>query len=776
MSTLTLDDARSVLQDRWGYDDFRKGQVPVVEAALAGKDVLAVLPTGSGKSVCFQIPAILSGGCAIVVSPLIALMKDQCDQCAERDVKASFINSHCTEQEIEKRLFRMEVGKLDIMYVAPERLRSRMFRRALMRTKVSYIVVDEAHCHPVGTLIDTPSGSIPIEDLSPGDVVSSWDGNRVVNGTVQQVQVKRVGRRKLLRIATPDGGVTLTDDHPLFVKGRGYVAAREIHGGEELLVLRRPVPPECPANQNMQPGMQRGTSTEDAQKSNDVSGGVRRSESPCVRSAGAGQTEDGGAFWQRVGRVEVLEPGDHERDDESGRDNRVVVALTIAGFHNYFAGGVLNHNCASRWGHDFRPAYMRIKDMTRALTKRGQRPPVVAVTATATADIETDVVQAVGMDPDDYVRVIGDPIRPNLSYQCRFGYPWANIRTLSDQWDTDTGRYIVYVGTRNGSEKVAEQIEEVVGPKQVGVYHAGLTKADRTIIQEKFRAGTKPIIVATNAFGMGIDIPDIRAVVHFGIPGSLEDYTQEAGRAGRDGKPADVILLQDEYAEELHLGFWKRANPEYDYYEKVWEYLHEHPHGQLLKLTAKDMAGEVEEYAGLPEKSLDPSAIGGVLSTLDAYGLVKRTYAPSGILLRCRSCMWTGFDMEALTPRQVSIIEHVRELSPLMPEDDDTVDVGIDNPERTAVKFDLGLIALKRQLRAIEKKTEVWEVCPAFTGKTTEVIAYGENLDNVLPREVIEGKANRELARLNTMIFYSKLHTQAERVAFMRKYFMEGPA
>lgn len=243
-----LEDARDELQDRWGHSEFRPAQAQVLEHVFEGTDVLAVLPTGYGKSVTFQIPALLADGCAIVISPLIALMKDQVDDCEDRDIDATYINSHVDEGRARDRLEGFVEGRYKLLYVAPERMRNRNFMAALSKAAVSYLVVDEAHCHPAGTRVTMADGSYKfIEDVLEGDLVLTWPGGEqgLCAQRVQEHQVKFVGRRRLLKIKTPLSNLVLTDDHPVYVVGKGYIDAGDVKEGDSVLcALPQPVETE----------------------------------------------------------------------------------------------------------------------------------------------------------------------------------------------------------------------------------------------------------------------------------------------------------------------------------------------------------------------------------------------------------------------------------------------------------------------------------------------------------------------------------------------------
>ncbi len=348
-------EARSALERHYGYREFRPGQREAIQAALTGRDALVVMPTGGGKSLCYQVPALVLPGLTLVVSPLISLMLDQVTALERRGIAAALVNSTLSSSEIEERLARAVNGELKLLYLAPERFQSPAFQRALRRMDISLVAVDEAHC-------------------------------------------------------------------------------------------------------------------------------------------------------------------------------------------------------LSEWGHDFRPSYLRLREVW----PRIGRPAILALTATATPEVRHDIVRGLALRR---ARIIVRGFdRPNLHWSVRreerlAGKAVALISMLSGSEEAA----VVYASTR----KMVEAATELLRGAGVSAasYHAGLPQARRTRVQEEWISGRVAVVVATNAFGMGIDKADVRRVIHFQMPGSLEAYYQEAGRAGRDGDDAECVLLHSYRDRFTHEFFVHTAYP-----------------------------------------------------------------------------------------------------------------------------------------------------------------------------------------------------------------------
>jgi len=363
----SLDAARALLRERFGYPDFRPGQTEAVRAILEGRDTLVVLPTGGGKSLCYQVPALLLDGLTVVISPLISLMKDQVDALAARGLPATFINSTLSPAESSERMARVLAGDVKLLYLAPERFDVGSMAERLRTLGVRLLAIDEAHC-------------------------------------------------------------------------------------------------------------------------------------------------------------------------------------------------------ISEWGHDFRPSYLRVKDVRERLGA----PPTVALTATATPEVREDIARQLALR--DPVLVLTGFDRTNLSYHVIAAKNDATKdATLIDllRERSGDGVAIVYASTRRTVERIATMLQHA--RLKAVAYHAGLDDGHRAEVQDAFMTERVRVIVATNAFGMGIDKPNVRLVVHHAMPGTLEAYYQEAGRAGRDRQPATAILLHAFPDRFMHEFFIKGALPEREVIAAVYD-------------------------------------------------------------------------------------------------------------------------------------------------------------------------------------------------------------
>ncbi len=353
-----------VLKKYWGYDSFRPKQEDIVRAALDGKDVLAILPTGGGKSVCFQVPAMIRDGIAIVVTPLIALMKDQVQNLNDRGIKALCVNAGMGRREVELTLNNAAYGDFKFLYVSPERLGTPLFRNYLQEMNVSYIVVDEAHC-------------------------------------------------------------------------------------------------------------------------------------------------------------------------------------------------------ISQWGYDFRPDYLQIGKLREMVDA-----PVIALTATATPQVADDIMERLGFEEKCLIKSGFE--RPNLSYIVRRCED--KLGQMLNICTSVPGTGIIYVRSRKKTEELAAFL--AANDVSASFYHAGLGPESRSDRQARWKSGSIRVMVCTNAFGMGIDKPDVRFVVHFDVPDSPEAYFQEAGRGGRDGKRSYAVTLWNSSDTRRLRQIATVSFPSLEYIEDIYHKVH----------------------------------------------------------------------------------------------------------------------------------------------------------------------------------------------------------
>ncbi|MEM0999801.1 MAG: ATP-dependent DNA helicase RecQ [Bacteroidota bacterium] len=423
----------NILQEYWGYPAFRPQQEDIIESVLAGRDTMALLPTGGGKSICFQVPGMVLPGLTIVISPLIALMRDQVAHLNSRHIPAAYINSSLRRRDIDRKLQNAMDGRYKFLYLAPERLATDMFRARLPQMEVSLLAVDEAHC-------------------------------------------------------------------------------------------------------------------------------------------------------------------------------------------------------ISQWGYDFRPAYLKIGELRETLPQ----VPAIALTATAPPRVQEDIQDKLELrDPAIFRKSFR---RDNLSYRV-ISSERVPDRILQFLQDTP-GSGIIYARTRKRTQALADLLQR--HGESAAAYHGGMSATDRNHVQQQWIANKIRVITATNAFGMGIDKPDVRFVLHYNLPSDLESYYQEAGRAGRDGKAASAVAF--DHPQDLHeLERWvEEKYPSWEVFRKHYEII----------ANAYRLAN-----TGVPERSFpfDPAEVGkrfqvhplklynsvrimdqrGLLSLQDGpddYGYVRVAVRPADVL------------------------------------------------------------------------------------------------------------------------------------------------
>ena len=531
-----IDDALS----HFGLSSFRPGQREVIEQVVAGEDCLCVMPTGGGKSLCYQLPSVVRPGLTIVVSPLIALMKDQVDGLNQRGIPATLINSSLSHSEQQYRLQDVAAGKYRLLYVAPERLRNQRFIESIRATPIQLLAIDEAHC-------------------------------------------------------------------------------------------------------------------------------------------------------------------------------------------------------ISQWGHDFRPDYQRLGKFRQWLGDI----QTIALTATATQRVREDIVQTLGLrNPKEFINGFA---RTNL----HFGVVHCQSerdkqQELKQFLESRPGSGIIYAATRKRCEELVEYCTNEL-KLSIGGYHAGLLPEQRRAIQDRFMDGQLEIIVATNAFGMGIDKPDLRFVVHYNMPGTLEAYYQEAGRAGRDGLYSQCVLLygyQDRFVQEF---FIENAHPGKDIVRRVYEY--------VMAQDADPIEQTQQEIRDALQLSISAEAVGTSLQILSRTGTLERLEAGQGLaMLRINSDLPSLIDVlprEAKNQRKA-----MRAIEKAV--GDRRYEQVFVHPRWLEQQADLDHDSLLRALREVTKLESV-EYVPPFRGRAVHVRKRGIPFEELkIDFQQLQLRKNAEIEKLEQVIAFAQ--------------------
>ncbi len=540
-----------LLEKHYGFSSFRRGQEEAIESVLEKRDTLVIMPTGGGKSLCYQLPSVALTGITLVVSPLIALMKDQVDSLQKVGISATLINSTISPDEANQRLEEAAAGVYKILYIAPERFYNSQFTTKLHTLKVNLFAIDEAHC-------------------------------------------------------------------------------------------------------------------------------------------------------------------------------------------------------ISQWGHDFRPSYRRLGDAIEACG----RPPVIALTATATPEVREDIIAQLSLK--NPLQIVTGFARPNLQFGVVETTDAQKPRIVLDVIQSlEGGTGIVYVGTRAKADGLLEYLLSE-GIEAVG-YHAGMQNEERKWVQENFMNGTAQVIVATNAFGMGIDKKDIRFVIHYDLPGTVEAYYQEAGRAGRDGQQSVCMLLyhpRDRYLREF---FIRGDNPTPELIRDVYRY--------LLKFETPNV---LVTYADIKEATGDDSpemAIGTAVKVLEQAGLIRRAREKSGqaFIKLTKSIDEVLKEFSSRSGKQRELFEK------FFAKFSNELGLGLEiNLEDAASIINSNKEILVRILKKL-MKAEVLEYRPPFRGTEIEILKQADPLDIELDTKALKVKAARAYGKLDQMEEY--VFTQNCRQRYLLEYF-----
>ncbi|MBN2189814.1 MAG: RecQ family ATP-dependent DNA helicase [Candidatus Aureabacteria bacterium] len=547
-------DSLSYLSKYFGFETFKAGQKSVIEKVIEKKNILAVMPTGGGKSLCYQLPAVIFKGITIVVSPLISLMKDQIDDLNELFIEATFINSSISAKEQENRINKAKKGTYKLLYIAPERFRSKKFVDLLKTIKVELLAIDEAHC-------------------------------------------------------------------------------------------------------------------------------------------------------------------------------------------------------ISTWGHDFRPDYLRLRHFIKLM----DNPPVIALTATATPEVQQDIIRQLDIGKTEVIVTGFD--RENLIFSV-IHTPTKKDKNavLKDALKRNHGSAIVYVGTRKKAESTSEFLKSI-GVKAMA-YHAGMDDREREEVQNSFMNGKIPVLVATNAFGMGIDKDDIRYLIHYDIPGNIESYYQEAGRAGRDGKKSWCILLYSPSDIKLQEYFIDQSYPSKEQIFAVHNFLLNQEEN-LISKTREEIRKQL--YVEMSEQGIS-SAL-RILKKAGTVDILSRSDNTASVKFRIKPEIITN---ERKSKIQKSITSAIIKNSQKDPENEMSFSFPM---SKLIQSVDLTPDQIIRGLNNMDKQNII-EYIPPFRGKTILIKDRATPFEKLnIDWENLNEMRNREIKKLYQIVQYAT--SSACRRKMLLEYFGE---
>ena len=528
-----IESAQEHLKKHFGFADFRQGQAEVIQSVLDGRDTVVVMPTGSGKSLCYQLPAMLSGGVTLVISPLIALMKDQVDVLSARGLPATFINSSLAYGDVIERLRGIGSGRFKLVYVAPERFRNEAFVRTIRDAHVDLLAIDEAHC-------------------------------------------------------------------------------------------------------------------------------------------------------------------------------------------------------ISHWGHDFRPDYLKLRNACEVLG----RPTIVALTAAATAQVRQDIIEQLGLR-DARVFITGFD-RPNLGLGVmQVSGEKEKLEILKNVISRSTGSGIVYTATRKSAEQITSRLK--MAGLSAEAYHGGMSDDEREQAQNRFMNGEARAIIATNAFGMGIDKSDIRFVVHYHIPGSIEQYYQEVGRAGRDDAQARCTLLFNYADTRTQQFFIEGSHPQPDFIERV--------HHAAVRLAADGTELTVKRISSFVGTNNEMS-VRSALAVLEKNGIVERgTSSDMAALVSLSVPVETALGAVPVPSIEATVLDELVYVASISEREDTELDLG-----RIAAGLGFGTNHVRGALAALAQRGIV-SYRTAFRGAGVRVLKH-EASEISLDQSDLRNRASRGQARLRKMVEY----------------------